>query len=407
LLKASDGSPVAKYEYSPSGELLRAEGSYALTNPFRFSTKFTDDESGLVYYGARYYGPSLGRFITRDPIGELGGLNLYGFCGNDSINRFDYLGYQDETITLANLDVPGSRIPAGSTLWNRGAHFRGSVKRPSRVTLGKAVVNGRTYIMTTEILVPDNAPTESDFGEIRAVRDPGFMNWDGAVANLRGFRDHGLAIGSMLAHPVAAYRSFKTVREPLTPYGSKLDNFLISSKIQLSSSYGRGGFLFDLAAAKGLGRFQAIAGDSIGAFRSGLAAENGVSLTARLEANAAGRLSQLENANGAHFLSRHGAGTTIEQQYIRATTGLTPDGFAGRLVDSSRFLSNRAQLAAVQRAEAIFAQTGQRSVTFQMSEIVGEGFTRGGGSWVQTTNVQGFFTNGKLNTLYPLLSPLP
>jgi RHS repeat-associated protein len=60
--------------------------------PFRFSTKYTDSETGLVYYGARYYAPGLGRFINRDPIEEQGGLNLYGFCGNDGINRWDKLG---------------------------------------------------------------------------------------------------------------------------------------------------------------------------------------------------------------------------------------------------------------------------------------------------------------------------
>lgn len=86
------GSIVAKYEYSPFGELLRAEGPYAKSNPFRFSTKFTDEETGLVYYGARYYSPSLGRFINRDPIEEAGGLNLYGFCGNDGVNGFDVGG---------------------------------------------------------------------------------------------------------------------------------------------------------------------------------------------------------------------------------------------------------------------------------------------------------------------------
>ena len=92
LLNASSGAVVAAYEYSPFGELLRCAGSYATSNPFRFSTKFTDDESGLVYYGHRYYSPGLGRFINRDPIEEAGGLNLYGFCGNDGVNGIDCLG---------------------------------------------------------------------------------------------------------------------------------------------------------------------------------------------------------------------------------------------------------------------------------------------------------------------------
>jgi RHS repeat-associated protein len=98
LLRASDGVAVAKYEYSPFGELLRCEGAYAKENPFRFSTKFTDDESGLVYYSARFYSPSLGRFVNRDPMGEAGGLNLYGFCGNDGVNGIDYLGFGTITV---------------------------------------------------------------------------------------------------------------------------------------------------------------------------------------------------------------------------------------------------------------------------------------------------------------------
>ncbi len=39
--------------------------------------------------GLRYYSPSLGRFINKDPIEEKGGLNLYGFCGNNGVNRWD------------------------------------------------------------------------------------------------------------------------------------------------------------------------------------------------------------------------------------------------------------------------------------------------------------------------------
>jgi RHS repeat-associated protein len=89
----SAGVCVAAYEYSPFGEFLRSEGTYATENPFRFSTKFTDDETGLVYYGRRYYSPSQGRFLGRDRIEEAGGLNLYAFCRNDAINRWDFLGY--------------------------------------------------------------------------------------------------------------------------------------------------------------------------------------------------------------------------------------------------------------------------------------------------------------------------
>jgi RHS repeat-associated protein len=108
----SAGSCVAAYEYNPYGEFLRCEGSYARTNPFRFSTKFTDDETGLVYYGRRYYSPSQGRFLGRDPIEEQGGLNLYGFVGNNSINRWDYLGLTPPTFTVGGTTYQVTPIPA-------------------------------------------------------------------------------------------------------------------------------------------------------------------------------------------------------------------------------------------------------------------------------------------------------
>jgi RHS repeat-associated protein len=93
LIRASDGFLAGVYEYSPFGELLRLQGEAAGQNPFRFSTRYTDDETGLIYYGQRYYDPHNGRFINRDPIEERGGYNLYGFCDNDGINQVDILGH--------------------------------------------------------------------------------------------------------------------------------------------------------------------------------------------------------------------------------------------------------------------------------------------------------------------------
>jgi RHS repeat-associated protein len=60
--------------------------------PFHFSTKFTDKESGLNYYGYRFYDPVDGRWINRDPLGERGGLNLYSALGNAPSQYTDYLG---------------------------------------------------------------------------------------------------------------------------------------------------------------------------------------------------------------------------------------------------------------------------------------------------------------------------
>ncbi|MDM8007019.1 MAG: RHS repeat-associated core domain-containing protein, partial [Phycisphaerae bacterium] len=92
LVSAADGSVAARYEYGPFGELIQATGPMAKTNPFLFSTKYYDWETGLYYYGYRDYDPGTGRWLGRDPIEERGGENLYGFIGNDPINRIDPLG---------------------------------------------------------------------------------------------------------------------------------------------------------------------------------------------------------------------------------------------------------------------------------------------------------------------------
>jgi RHS repeat-associated protein len=87
-----DARDCVCHEYGPFGEVIRASGPMAIANPFRFSTKYQDDESDLLYFGHRYYDASTGRWLNRDPIQELGGINLYGFVGKNPVNRVDPLG---------------------------------------------------------------------------------------------------------------------------------------------------------------------------------------------------------------------------------------------------------------------------------------------------------------------------
>jgi RHS repeat-associated protein len=89
LLSSTDMSNSAEYEYSPFGENLRSTGSGKNANPFRFSTKFSDEDTGHLYYGFRYYLPQSGRWLSRDPIGENGGNNVYGFCLNAAVRYVD------------------------------------------------------------------------------------------------------------------------------------------------------------------------------------------------------------------------------------------------------------------------------------------------------------------------------
>jgi RHS repeat-associated protein len=100
-LVADDGEVSAEYDYGPFGQLLEQHGPYATENRFRFSTKWEDAESGLYYYGFRYYNPSTGRWLSRDPIEERGGKNLYGFLGNNGINRVDLKGLLSVDLTFS------------------------------------------------------------------------------------------------------------------------------------------------------------------------------------------------------------------------------------------------------------------------------------------------------------------
>jgi RHS repeat-associated protein len=80
-------SVIATYTYDTFGNLMTKTGT--LNQPFQFSTKPYDEKTGLSYYGYRFYSPSLGRWITRDPLGEAGGMNLYEFNNNSAINYID------------------------------------------------------------------------------------------------------------------------------------------------------------------------------------------------------------------------------------------------------------------------------------------------------------------------------
>lgn len=91
---AKDGQTVARYDYDAFGSRITNTAPELGEDvcPFGFSTKLTDGETGLVYYGYRYYSPEMGRWVSRDPIGERGGINLYGMVGNDAVNKLDRLG---------------------------------------------------------------------------------------------------------------------------------------------------------------------------------------------------------------------------------------------------------------------------------------------------------------------------
>ncbi len=106
------GATGALYDYDAFGRELRSSGPAADLVPFHFSTKFTDQETGLNYYGYRYYDPQNGRWLNRDPIGERGGVNLQYFLENNGVNGVDVLGLFNEGNPYAGPGAPAPPPPS-------------------------------------------------------------------------------------------------------------------------------------------------------------------------------------------------------------------------------------------------------------------------------------------------------
>ena len=114
----SNGALVAHFEYGPFGELIRATGEKKDDFNFRFSTKYQDSETGLLYYGYRYYNVETGRWLGRDPVEEKGGLNLYNFVNNNSLDYFDVLGlWVDQAQAMSNYYRRAGGVPPPRSQW--------------------------------------------------------------------------------------------------------------------------------------------------------------------------------------------------------------------------------------------------------------------------------------------------
>ena len=91
----SSGNIQAHYEYSPFGKIATKTGTKQNDFDYLFSSEVFDTRTGLMYYNFRYYSLTLGRWLSRDPIEEEGGYNLYGIVNNNIINKYDMYGLKE------------------------------------------------------------------------------------------------------------------------------------------------------------------------------------------------------------------------------------------------------------------------------------------------------------------------
>ena len=91
-LSSSSGALANTYTFDSFGRLTGSTGT--LTNPLRYTGREFDSETGLLFQRARYFDPGAGRFLSGDPIGFWGGLNLYAYSRNNPVALTDPLGHQ-------------------------------------------------------------------------------------------------------------------------------------------------------------------------------------------------------------------------------------------------------------------------------------------------------------------------
>ena len=88
------GEELARYKYSPFGNLIKSKGE--TEEIYRFTGKEFDKLTGLYYYGARYYDPTIGRFIGEDPVKD--GWNWFVYCSNNPVRYIDSVGLKGKEL---------------------------------------------------------------------------------------------------------------------------------------------------------------------------------------------------------------------------------------------------------------------------------------------------------------------
>lgn len=130
----------AGYNYDPFGNLLGSGGPMADLNHYRFSSKEIHPGSGTYSYGYRFYDPNLQRWLNRDPVEETGGINLYGFVGNRSLNTVDPFGLCDKASSLAKGDI--ADVPDSGDNGGTGQFSQASLDyRDANIVAAKAAID--------------------------------------------------------------------------------------------------------------------------------------------------------------------------------------------------------------------------------------------------------------------------
>ncbi|MDP3284134.1 MAG: RHS repeat-associated core domain-containing protein [Desulfobacterales bacterium] len=111
IMTDSTNTVVWEADYKPFGE-AEVNPNSTVVNNFRFPGQYYDAETGLYYNWHRFYDPKMGRYVSADPIGLEGGINLYTYVLNNPIRRIDPSGLKVYRCKRPfNPGKPGDKIP--------------------------------------------------------------------------------------------------------------------------------------------------------------------------------------------------------------------------------------------------------------------------------------------------------
>lgn len=111
-LTDTTGTTAEAYTYDAWGNVIEQTGS--IENPYQFTGREFDAETGLYYYRARYYDPTIGRFLASDPIGLAGGSNIYSYVYNNPLRYADPLGLDVNVCFYADAAAGFGHVGFGS-----------------------------------------------------------------------------------------------------------------------------------------------------------------------------------------------------------------------------------------------------------------------------------------------------
>jgi RHS repeat-associated protein len=189
-LANSSGSVVTEYTSQPFGETAASGSSSA--NPFQFTGR-ENDGTGLMYYRARYFAPTLQRFTSEDPLDlDADDVNLYSYVQNDPASRVDPTG----EMALAAWVIPvaigaatGAGLELGVQLWDSGGNW-------GSVCWGPVIISGVVGGATASVGPGGPVFGRTRYGVTKSLFNHGNprygWSWDGpAIGGRNFFGKHG------------------------------------------------------------------------------------------------------------------------------------------------------------------------------------------------------------------------